>query len=99
LAIGKLIRLLNLGGRSGILHLLVKVEGHVTKFFFDVADDFSFGGGGERIATLCHDLEVGEEGGGGRRGEEEGGRRKKGHSPSPGQSREPRKVLMAKKVK
>ena len=35
---------------------MFEVKGNVAKFFLDVTDDFSFGGGDERITTFSKDL-------------------------------------------
>merc|ERR1719261_908088 len=56
LAVRKLVRLLERGRGSGSLHLGFKVERNVRELFLDVADDFSLGSGGERVATFGEDL-------------------------------------------
>jgi len=44
------------GGRSGGGHFLFKVQSDVAQFFFDVSDDFSFGGGDERVTSFSKDF-------------------------------------------
>jgi len=56
LTIGQFIRLFQRGGRSGGGHFLFKVQSDVAKFFFDVSDDFSFGGGDERVTSFSKDF-------------------------------------------
>lgn len=56
LTVGKLVGLLQAGALAGGLDLLLEVESDVAKLLFDVADDFSLGGSGERITTLSQDL-------------------------------------------
>merc|ERR1719454_625364 len=56
LAVRKFVRLLEGRGGSGSLHLGFEVEGNVCELFLDVTDDFSLGGGGERVATFGEDL-------------------------------------------
>lgn len=56
LAVRKFVRLFEGRGRGGGLHLGFKVEGDVCELFLDVTDDFSFGGGGERVATFGENL-------------------------------------------
>lgn len=56
LAVRKFVRLLEGRGRGSGLHLGFEVEGDVCELFLDVTDDFSFGGGGEGVATFGEDL-------------------------------------------
>merc|ERR1719354_903418 len=56
LSVGKLVGLLEGAGASSGLHLLFEVEGDVAELLLDISDDFPFGGGGERVATLGQDL-------------------------------------------
>jgi hypothetical protein len=56
LTVGKLVGLLEGRGLGGSLHLLLKVKGNVAELLLDVTDDFTFGGGGERVTTLGEDL-------------------------------------------
>ena len=56
LAIGQLVRLLQLRRLGGLLHLGVEVNGHVAKLLLDVAHDLALGGGGEGVAALGQDL-------------------------------------------
>merc|ERR1719431_723025 len=56
LTIGQLIGLLQGGGCSSSGHLLLEVQGDIAKLFLDVTDNFTLGGGGEGVATLCQDL-------------------------------------------
>ena len=56
LPIGQLVALLEGGGGSGGLHLLVEVQGDVAELLLDVTDDLSLGGGDEAVASLCEDL-------------------------------------------
>jgi hypothetical protein len=56
LTVWELVRLLQRGGRSGGGHFLLEVEGDVTELFFDVSDDFSFGGGDEAVTSFSKDL-------------------------------------------
>lgn len=42
LAIGKFIALLQRGGRCSGGHLILKIQGDITQFFFDVSDNFTF---------------------------------------------------------
>ena len=56
LAIRELIVLLELRRLSSLLHLLIEVEGNIGQLLLDVTDDFTLGGGGERVATLSQDL-------------------------------------------
>jgi len=55
-SVGKLVGLVDGGRFLGGLHLLVEVKGDVAELFLDVTDDFTFGGGGETVATLSEDL-------------------------------------------
>ena len=55
-SIGKLEGLLESRGFSGLLHLFLEVNGDETEGLLDVTDDFTFGGGGERVTTLGEDL-------------------------------------------
>merc|ERR1719350_2773643 len=56
LSVGKLIGLLEGAGAGSGLHLLLEVKGDVAQLLLDIPDDFPFGGGGERVATLGEDL-------------------------------------------
>jgi len=56
LTVWEFVRFLQRSRRSGGGHFLFKVEGDVAKFFFDVSDDFSFGGGDETVTSLSKDL-------------------------------------------
>merc|ERR1712173_275867 len=56
LTIRKLVGLLEGGGRGSGLHLLLEVKGDVGELLLDVTDDFTLGGGGERVTTLGEDL-------------------------------------------
>merc|ERR1711933_67710 len=56
LTIGQFIRFFQRGGRSGGGHFLFKVQGDVAELFLDVSDDFSFGGGDERVTSFSQDL-------------------------------------------
>jgi hypothetical protein len=56
LTVGEFVTLLEGGRLSGGLNFLFKVEGDITQLLLDVTDDFSFGGGGEGVATLSEDL-------------------------------------------
>jgi len=56
LSVGKLIALLEGRGRGSSLHFLLEVEGNIGELLLDVSDDFSFGGGGEGVASLSEDL-------------------------------------------
>jgi len=56
LTIWKFIRFFQRGGRSGGGHFLFKVQSDVAQFFFDVSDDFSFGGGDERVTSFSKDF-------------------------------------------
>ena len=54
--IWKLVTLLELGGFSGGLHLLVEVKGDVGQLLLNISDDLSLGSGGERVTSLGQDL-------------------------------------------
>jgi len=54
--IWKLVTLLELGGFSSGLHLLVEVKGDVGQLLLNISDDFSLGSGGERVTSLGQDL-------------------------------------------
>merc|ERR1711993_42981 len=56
LAIGQFIGFLQGGGGSGSCHFLFEVKGNVAEFLLDVTDNFTLGGGGERVASLGEDL-------------------------------------------
>jgi len=56
LSVGKFIGLLERRGLGGSGHLLLEVEGDVAELLFDVSDNFSLGGGGEGVTSLCEDL-------------------------------------------
>jgi hypothetical protein len=56
LTIWEFVRFFQRGGRSGGGHFLFKVEGDVAKFFFDVTDDFAFGGGDKGVTTFGEDF-------------------------------------------
>jgi len=56
LTVWEFVRFLQRSRRSGGGHFLFKVEGDVAKFFFDVSDDFSFGGGDKAVTSLSEDL-------------------------------------------
>jgi hypothetical protein len=56
LTVGQLVRLLQGSGGGGGGHFLFKVQGDVAKFLLDVANDFTFGGGGERVSAFGQDL-------------------------------------------
>ena len=56
LSIGKFVGFLEGWGGGGGGHFLLKVEGDVAKFFFDVTNDFTLGSGGERITSLGEDF-------------------------------------------
>ena len=57
LPIRKFIALLQGGGWSSCLHFLFEVQGNVAEFLLDVTDDLTLSSCGERVATLCQDLE------------------------------------------
>jgi len=46
LTVGKLVRLLQRGGRSGSSHLLFEIKSNVAKLLLDVTDNFTLGGDG-----------------------------------------------------
>jgi hypothetical protein len=54
LSIGKLVGLLEGAGSAG--HILIDVEGDITKLIFNVPDDLALGGGGEGVSALGEDL-------------------------------------------
>ena len=54
--IWKLVTLLELGGFSSGLHLLVEVKGDVGQLLLNISDDFSLGSGGEGVTSLGQDL-------------------------------------------
>jgi len=56
LTVGKLVALLEGGGRGSSLHLGIEVEGDVAELLLDVTDDFTLGSGSEGITTLGEDL-------------------------------------------
>ena len=56
LSIGKLVRLLEGGGGSSCVHLLLKVKSNIAKLLLDVTDNLPLGSGGERVAPLGEDL-------------------------------------------
>lgn len=56
LSVRQLVGLLQAGGLSSGLDLLLEVEGDVAELLLDVTDDFSLGGGGEGVTTLSQDL-------------------------------------------
>jgi len=56
LTVWEFVRLFQRSGRSGGGHFLLEVEGDVAKLFFDVSDDFSFGGGDEAVTSFSKDL-------------------------------------------
>merc|ERR1719232_2509790 len=56
LTVGKLIGLLKGGGGSSGGHLLLEVKGNIAELLLDVTDNFTLGGGGERVASLGEDL-------------------------------------------
>ena len=57
LTIRKFVALLQGRGGSSCLHFLFKVQGNVTEFLLDVTDNFTLSSCGERVATLCQDLQ------------------------------------------
>ena len=60
LTVRKLVGFVDRGRGSSSVHLTFKIEGNIAELLLDVADDFTFSGGGEGITTLSHDLhEVG----------------------------------------
>jgi hypothetical protein len=56
LTVRQFVALLQLGRSGSGLHFLFKVQGDVAELLLDVTDDFTFGGGGERVTTLSQDL-------------------------------------------
>ena len=56
LTVGKLVALLQAGALGSGLHLLLEVQGHVAQLLLNVTNDFTLGGGGERVTTLGEDL-------------------------------------------
>ncbi|GMR59452.1 hypothetical protein PMAYCL1PPCAC_29647, partial [Pristionchus mayeri] len=56
LSVGKLVGLLEGGGRGGGGHFLLEVEGDVAELLLDITDDFTLGRGGEGVTTLSEDL-------------------------------------------
>jgi len=56
LTVWEFVGFLQRGGGSGGGHFLLEVEGDVAELFFDVSDDFSFGGGDEAVTSLGKDL-------------------------------------------
>ena len=56
LTIGKLVALLQGGGRSSGLHFLFEVERHVAQLLFDITHDLTLSGSREGVAALCQDL-------------------------------------------
>jgi len=56
LTVWEFVRFFEGGGRSGGGHFLFEVEGDVAKFFFDVTDDFTFGGGDKGVTTFGEDF-------------------------------------------
>merc|ERR1712088_724571 len=56
LAIGQFIGFLQGGGSSGSSHFLLEVKGNIAELLLDVTDNFTLGGGGERVAPLSEDL-------------------------------------------
>jgi len=56
LAIREFVGLLDIGGLGSLGHLGIEVEGNVAELLLDVTDDFTFGRGGEGVATLGQDL-------------------------------------------
>merc|ERR1712137_725897 len=56
LTIGQLVGLLDGRGGGGGGHLLLEVEGDVTKLLLDVTDNLALGGGDEGVSSLGHDL-------------------------------------------
>ena len=55
-AVWELVGLLDLAALCGGLHLGVKVERNICELLLDVADNFTLGCGGERIASLGENL-------------------------------------------
>jgi hypothetical protein len=62
LTVGQLVALLEGRGLSCSLELLLEVEGDVTQLLLNIPDNFTLGGGGERVTTLHQvlDQEVGQ---------------------------------------
>merc|ERR1712018_729906 len=56
LSIGQFVGFLQGGGGSSGGHFLFEVKGNIAELFLDVTDDFTFGGGGERVTSLGEDL-------------------------------------------
>merc|ERR1712215_196823 len=56
LTVREFVGLLQGGGGSGLAHLSLEVKSNIAELLLDVADNFTLGGGGERVATLSHDL-------------------------------------------
>jgi hypothetical protein len=56
LTVWEFVRFFEGGRRSSGGHFLFEVEGDVAKFFFDVTDDFTFGGGDKGVTTLGEDF-------------------------------------------
>lgn len=56
LSVGKFIGFLERWGGRGGGHFLLKVESDVAEFFLDVTNDFTLGGGCERVTTLGQDF-------------------------------------------
>jgi len=56
LAVWQFVALLQRGRGSGGCHLMLKVQGHVTQFFLDVAYDLALGGGRKGVTPLGQDL-------------------------------------------
>jgi len=56
LTVGKFVGLLEGRGGSSGSHFLLEVEGDVAELLLDVSDDFSLGGGDERVTSLGEDL-------------------------------------------
>jgi hypothetical protein len=56
LTVWEFIRFFEGGRRSSGGHFLFEVEGDVAKLFFDVTDDFTFGGGDKGVTTFGEDF-------------------------------------------
>merc|ERR1719317_233194 len=56
LSVGQFVGFLQARAAGSGLHFLFEVEGDVGEFLLDVTDDFTFGGGGERVATFGQDF-------------------------------------------
>jgi hypothetical protein len=56
LTVWEFVRFFEGGRRSSGGHFLFEVEGDVAKFFFDVTDDFTFGGGNKGVTTFGEDF-------------------------------------------